>query len=222
MAARIRWKTTASAPGAGPAVSAVALSVVLAACTLSGCTSTPKSLSPPPQIPTIVAPTSVVRTPVMVDRALPDDCELIVPVDMVNQRVGRELAGGLRTIIGIPEASLGRTGKVDCYYDLGERQPLSAAPLVIGLATYVDEPTAKGRVADSVTAEKQEGGSVAEVDVGKQKASLVSTGGERLLIGSLGKTTFVARAKTGFVPDDQMSAVLSGLAAQSMTPIEDA
>ncbi|MEV0680654.1 hypothetical protein AB0I60_29475 [Actinosynnema sp. NPDC050436] len=187
-----------------------------------GCTNQPAPVAPPVQIPTILAPTTVVRTPVMVDRELPDDCELIVPVEVVNAKIGREVQAEVRTIVGIPEPSLARTSKIDCYYDLAEKQPLAAAPLIIGLATYADEASAKERVAESIAAERAEGGSVAEVDVGKQKASLISTPGERLLLGSLGKTTFVARAKVGFVPDDKMSAVLSALAAQSMTPIEEA
>jgi hypothetical protein len=194
--------------------------LVVAAC--AACSTEAPPPAPPPQIPTIHPPSSVTRTPVMVDRPLPDECELIVPVEVVNQRLGRELPGEPRQIIGIPEPSLGRTGKIDCYYGLAPNQPLVASPLIIGLATYTDEPTAKGRVADSVTAERQEGASVAEVDVGKQKGSLVSTSTERLLIGSLGKTTFVVRAKIGLVPDDQVTALLSALAAQSMTPIEDA
>ncbi|WP_433263291.1 hypothetical protein ACQPZF_31805 [Actinosynnema sp. CS-041913] len=196
--------------------------VLAASAALSGCSSQPEQdpAAPPPQIPTIVAPTSASRTPVMTDRELLDDCELILPVELVNQHLGRELQGELKHIIGVPEPSLGRTKKIDCYYEVPERQPLTAAPLIIGLATYVDEPTAKNRVADSVNAERQEGASVAEVDVGKQKGQLVSTNAERLVIGSLGKTTFVARAKTGFVPDDKMSAFLTTLAAQSMTPIE--
>lgn len=177
--------------------------------------------APPPQIPKIVAPTSASRTPVMMDRPLPDDCELVVPVEVVNQRLGRELPGDPRLIIGIPEPALGRTGKIDCYYGLAQGQQLAAAPLVIGLSAYTDDATARGRVTDSVSAERQEGGAVSEVDVGKQKGSLVVTRDERLLLGSLGKTTFVVRLKPGVVPDDQVGPVLAALAAQSMTPPED-
>ncbi|RKT56687.1 hypothetical protein [Saccharothrix australiensis] len=196
--------------------------VLAALAVLVACAREPAPAAPPPRIPTIAAPTSVVRTPVMVDRELPEDCELIVPVEVVNQRIGREMAGELKQIIGIPEPKVARTAKIDCYYDVGERRPISTAPLVIGLATYADEAAARERVAESVKAELESGGSSTEVDVGKQKASLVSTAEERLVIGSLGKTTFVARAKAGFVPDDQAGAVLSALAAQSMTPIEGA
>lgn len=198
-------------------VAAVAVAVVGA-----GCTAKPQAVAPPVQIPTILAPTTVVRTPAMVDRELPDDCELIVPVEVVNSKVGRESKGEVRTIVGIAEPSLGRTAKIDCYYDLDEKQPLSAAPLIIGLATYSDDAAAQGRVADSLDAERAEGASVAEVEVGKRKASMVSTPSERLVIGSLGKTTFVSRAKAGFVPDDQMTALLTALAVQSMTPLEEA
>ncbi|MBP2338142.1 hypothetical protein [Saccharothrix coeruleofusca] len=176
---------------------------------------------PAPPIPKIVPPTSASRVPVMVDRPLPDDCELVVPVEVMNQRLGRELPGEPRLIIGIPEPALGRTGKIDCYYGLAQGQQLAAAPVVIGLSAYNDEATARGRVTDSVSAERQEGGAVSEVEVGKQKGSLVVTRDERLLLGSLGKTTFVVRVKAGVVPDDQVGPVLAALAAQSMTPTED-
>ncbi|GAA1346723.1 hypothetical protein [Saccharothrix algeriensis] len=176
--------------------------------------------APPPQIPTIAAPTSASRAAVMTDRELPDDCELIVPVEVVNQRIGREMAGELKQITGIPEPSLGRTAKVDCYYDVGEHQEITSAPLIIGLATYADPPTATERVRDSVQAEREAGGAVTEVDVGPQKGFLISTGDQRLLVGSLGKTTFVTRARAGFVPEEHVRPVLSDLAARSMTPTE--
>ncbi len=197
--------------------------MVLAAVVVVVCAACSTEKSPPaapPQIPTILPPTTITRVPQMVDRPLPDDCELIVPVDILHQRLGRELPGELQTIVGIPEPSLGRTAKIDCYYGM-ERQPLAAAPVIIGLATYVDEPTAAGRVADSIAAERQEGATVTQVDVGKQKASLVSTKDERLLMGSLGKTTFVSRAKVGVVPDDLVGIFLAALAQQAMTPLED-
>jgi hypothetical protein len=198
---------------------AVVAAVVLVLC--SAC-STEKPPAPPPQIPTILPPTTITRTPQMVDRPLPDDCAAIVPVDVLHQRLGHELPGELKHIIGVAEPSLGRTAKVDCYYGVGDRQPLAAAPVIIGLSTYVDEPTAAGRVADSVAAERQDGATVTQVDVGKRKGSLVVTKDERLVMGSLGKTTFVARAKVGVVPDDQVGAFLAALAQQSMTPVEDA
>jgi hypothetical protein len=197
----------------------VLAAVAVLACAACSAVQTPPAA--PPQIPTIVPPTSFSRVPQMTDRPLPDDCELIVPVEFLNRALGAELPGEPRTIIGIPEPSLGRTGKIDCYYGLAERQPLTAAPVVVGLATYADEPTAAGRVADSVAAERGDGASVTQLDVGKQKASLIGTKDERLLIGSLGKTTFVSRAKVGVVPEDKVGAFLAALAQQSMTPVED-
>lgn len=198
---------------------------VLAAVVVLVCAACSTEKRPPaaaPQIPTILPPTTFTRAPQMTDRPLPDDCELILPVTSLHKFLGRELPGELRTIIGIPEPSLARTGKVDCYYGLGERQPLGAAPVVVGLATYADPAAAGTRVEESVAAEREDGASVTQLDVGKVKASLVSTKAERLLIGSLGKTTFVSRAKAGVVPDDQVGVFLAALAQQSMTPIEDA
>jgi hypothetical protein len=189
------------------------------ACALmvAGCAAEKRPPAAPPQIPTIVAPTSATRTPVMADRPIPDDCEVIVPADQINAGLGQELPGEPVQIIGIPEPSLGRTGKIDCYYGIPAGKPLPDAMIIVGLATYADELTARNRVTDSLEAERKEGAVITDVEVGKQRGSLVATGGERLLIGSLGKTTFVVRAKNGVLPDDKIGPVLAGFGAQSMT-----
>jgi hypothetical protein len=185
---------------------------------LAGCSNAPRAASPPPQIPKITAPTSVSRTPVMVDRALPDDCELVVTIEAMNAALGQELPGEPRLIIGIPEPGIGRTGKIDCYYGIPPNRGLQEAAVVVGLSSYADELTARTRVSESLEAERQDGGTVKEVDVGKQKGSLVSGKDLRMLVGSLGKTTFVVRARPGLIPDDKLPGVLAALAQTSMTP----
>ncbi|GAA1270122.1 hypothetical protein GCM10009634_11510 [Saccharothrix xinjiangensis] len=187
----------------------------------SACSPGPPPTGPPPQIPTILPPTTITWVPQMVDRELPTDCALIVPTDVLGTHLGQELPGALQQVVGIPEPSIGRTAKIDCYYGVADGRGIATAPVVIGLATYADEPTAAGRVTDSVDAERREGATAAQVDVGRHKASLVTTRDERLLIGSLGKTTFVARAKAGVVPDDRVGAFLTAVAQQSMTPLEE-
>lgn len=189
---------------------------------LGGCAQEAPPPAPPPQIPTIAAPTSASRIRPMVDRPMPEDCELIVPVERVNELIGRKMEGELKMIIGIPEPSIARTAKIDCYHDVPKGKNFAESPLIIGLATYEDEASAKERVAESVEAEKKEGGQAAEVDVTKHKAQLVTTSAERLLIGSLGKTTYVVRTKAGYLPEDKVKDMLTALAVQSMTPIEDA
>lgn len=185
---------------------------------LSGCSAAPREQAPPPQIPRITAPTSASRTPVMVDRALPDDCELVVTAEAMNQALGQELPGEPKLIIGIPEPGIGRTAKIDCYYGIPPGKPLQDAAVTVGLSSYVDELSARTRISESLEAERKDGATVKEVDVGKQKGSLVSGKDQRLLIGSLGKSTFVVRARPGVVPDDKLPAILATLAQQSMTP----
>ncbi|XVS62852.1 hypothetical protein ACQPYE_32020 [Actinosynnema sp. CA-299493] len=199
---------------------AVLAAMVVLAC--AGCAAVQTQPAAQPKIPTIVPPTSFSRVPQMTDRPLPDDCELVIPVELFNQKLGRELPGELKTIIGIPEPSLGRTGKIDCYYGVPEKQPIAAAPVIIGLATYADEAAAGTRVAESVAAEREDGATVREVDVGKKKGQFISSEDERLVLGSLGKTTYVARVKLGVLPDDAVAGVLAALAQQSMTPVEGA
>ncbi|MEU4742856.1 hypothetical protein AB0G02_20655 [Actinosynnema sp. NPDC023658] len=195
----------------------IAVTAVLAC---AGCSAVKPTAVTQPPIPTIVAPTTITRVPQMVDRPVPDDCELVVPVEALHQRLGRELPGELKTIIGIPEPSLARTAKIDCYYGVPKGQDLGAAPVVIGLANYGDEASAAARVDESVAAERQDGATVSEVDVGKKKGKLVSAKDERLVMGHLGKTTYVARAKVGVLPDDLVGIFLSSIAEQSMIPVE--
>lgn len=178
----------------------------------------PQTQAPPPQIPKITPQTTPSRVPVMVDRALPDDCELVVPVEVMNATLGQELPGEPRIIIGIKEPGIGRTGKIDCYYGIPPKQDLGAAKIVIGLSTYTDELTARTRVGESVEAERGDGAKITEVDVGKQKGTLVEGKDEQLLIGSLGKSTFVVRNRNGFIPQAKLVAILPVLAQQAMTP----
>src|SRR5689334_18330138 len=196
--------------------------VVLGAVALSVCvacsSAAPQTQAPPPQIPKITPPTKPSRVPVMVDRPLPDDCELVVPVEVMNATLGQELPGEPRIIIGIKEPSIGKTGKIDCYYGIPEKRGLDDAKIIVGLSTYVDELTARTRVTESVEAERQDGAKITEVDVGKQKGTLIEGKDEQLLIGSLGKSTFVVRNRNNFVPQARLMAVLPVLAQQCMTP----
>ncbi|MGW6934011.1 hypothetical protein ACWGE0_28415 [Lentzea sp. NPDC054927] len=195
-------------------LSAVALAVVCAGCNAA----VPQTQAPPPQIPKITPPTTPSRVPLMVDRALPDDCELVVPVEVMNATLGQELPGEPRIIIGIKEPGIGRTGKIDCYYGIPEKKNLPEAKIVIGLSTYTDDLTARTRVGESVEAERAEGAKVTEVDVGKQKGTLIEGKDEQLLIGYLGKSTFVVRNRNNFIPKEKLVAILPVLAQQSMTP----
>jgi hypothetical protein len=195
--------------------------VALSAVALAGCAACSAALpqtQAPPQIPRITPPTTPSRVPLMVDRPLPDDCELVVPVEVMNATLGQELPGEPRIIIGIKEPGIGRTGKLDCYYGIPEKGNLPDAKIIVGLSTYTDELTARTRVNESVEAERLDGAKVTEVDVGKQKGTLIEGKDEQLLIGSLGKSTFVVRNRNNFIPQAKLTAILPLLAQQSMTP----
>ncbi|MCS7478132.1 hypothetical protein ACFFQW_14000 [Umezawaea endophytica] len=156
------------------------------------------------------------RTPVMADRPLPEGCEMIVPTEQVAQAIGQELPKPTE-IIGIPEPSIARTGKIDCYHGIPAGKGLTDAILVIGVSTFADDASAAQRIAESTESERRDGAVVTDVEVGKQRGTLLSTPVEHILIGSLGKSTFVVRAKAGLLPDDKLPAVMSGFAVQSMT-----
>jgi hypothetical protein len=195
------------------------MGLVLTACAgvLAGCGGEePREPAPPPRIPVIAPPSSAVATPVMADRPVPDDCELVVPAEDVSSVVGKDLAAPVQ-IVGIPEPAVARTAKLDCYYGVPEGKQVGDAAVIIGLSNFADEASATKRITESVDAEKQEGAAVEQIDVGKQKASYVVTKEERFVAGTIGKSSFVVRAKPDTLPDDRVKAVLADLAARSMT-----
>ena len=98
------------------------------------------------------------------------------------------------------------------------KKNLPDAPIVIGLSTYSDDLTARTRVGESIEAERQDGAKITEVDVGKQKGTLIEGKDEKLLIGYLGKSTFVVRSRHNFIPQERLMAILPVLAQLSMTP----
>lgn len=196
-----------------------ATAVVLAAGlgAVAGC-ATPKAPAAMPPIPKIEVTTDSSATPTPTDRPLPDDCVQVARAVDVDKIVGHDLTGDPARILGIPEPSLGRTARLDCYYGVPDDKPVAAAAVVIGLATYVDPATAAQRVKDSADAERQDGSQVGDQLVGKDHAALVTSKDERMLMGVLGKTTYVLRIKNGVVPDDKVGQVLSDLAQLALTP----
>ncbi|KAA2261656.1 hypothetical protein F0L68_16240 [Solihabitans fulvus] len=185
---------------------------------LTGCAAAKRAPVAAPQIPTIVASTAVTTTVAPADRPLPDDCKLVVPAVDVDGVVGQPLDGQPARILGVPEPTVGRTGKLDCYYGIPEGRTIASAAIVIGLATYADEASAQQRVRDSVDSERQDGAGVADIAVEKMQGKLVTGKTERMVIGSLGRTTYVVRAKNGVFPDDKVGAALAALAVKALTP----
>ncbi|WP_199438847.1 hypothetical protein [Umezawaea beigongshangensis] len=199
----------------GGAVAALVL--VTCAGVLAGCGSEePRESAPPPSVPVIAPPASAVATSVMADRPVPDDCELVVPAEDVSAVVGKDLAKPVE-IVGVPEPAVARTAKLDCYYGVPEGRQVGDAAVIIGLSNFSDEASATQRITESVDAEKQEGATVEQIDVGEQKASYVVTKEERFVAGTIGRSSFVVRAKPDALPDDRVKAVLADLAARSMT-----
>ena len=76
---------------------------------------------------------------------LPAGCDAVLPFTDLDQALGRPLFGGSRTVVGVAQPSIGRTGRVTCQYGLAPNGK-GAAPLEVGLSTYKDAASAADRV----------------------------------------------------------------------------
>lgn len=82
---------------------------------------------------------------------LPAGCESLLPFTDLDQALGRPLFGETRQVTGVAQASIGRTGRLTCFYGLG-KGGRGKAPVEVGVSTYRDAESATQRVAATVAA----------------------------------------------------------------------
>jgi hypothetical protein len=179
---------------------------------------TPKAPAAMPPIPKIEVTTDSSATAVPSDRPLPDDCVQVARAVDVDKVVGHDLDGDPDRILGVPEPAVGLTARLACYYGIPDGKPRDVAAVLIELATYVDPAAASERVRNIADAERQDGSQVGDQVVGKDHAALVTSKDQRMLLGTLGKTTYRLIIRNGVVPDDKVGQVLSDLAVLALTP----
>jgi hypothetical protein len=178
--------------------------------------------SPPldtPAIPTFT--TSTTPPPVTRGkRPVPKTCAGVVSQQEVEIAVGKQLNGDAQEIVGVPEPSIGRTARLDCYYGIAGGKTRADASVMVGIATYKDDQSAQERLSSSVQAEQNSGAKATDVKVGPDSGVLLTGGDGNMftLVVAHGPTSVVINAAHNLVSSSKMQAVLIKIADRALAP----
>jgi hypothetical protein len=191
----------------------VGLTVLVAALALGGCTHS----APPRESPAVPVIGSS-RPKAGGERTVPDDCDAVATLDDLTRMLHNFVPGPVRRIVGVPQDDIGRTARLDCYYGLAADQPTAAAPIWIGLTSYVDEESARKRRTATVADERSAGGtaSVNDVVVGDGHGVLIRAASWMLVAGR-GRVTVVVQVVPTMVREDQAGQLLGQVADFALT-----
>lgn len=190
------------------------LVVVLAAVTaVPACTSdTPAA---PPKVPTFG--TFSASAPASSARALPKTCAGVASLGEVTDILQVAVTGQTLPVVGVPEPKIGRTARLDCYYGVPAGQPIAAAVVSIGVASYTDSGSARKRMDGTISDEREAGAQAADVPVGADHGVLL-TGTRRTLVAMRGNNTVVVSVALDLVPENQAGSLIGKLADRALTP----
>jgi hypothetical protein len=191
---------------AGSAVAAFAFAGLLVACS-----SSPQPTAHP-KVPTFTTSRTTSAAPV----APPKSCAAVAQAADVDQIVGHQLTGSANQVVGIPQASIKRTGRLDCYYGIPTGQAVTAAVLSIGIASYTDAPTAQHRVTLTVTSARNAGATTSDVMVGTEHAVLLAGAQTQELVLAHGNLTLLVRANNGVLTQATIGPQLIALAQRAL------
>ncbi len=151
------------------------------------------------------------------DRPVPQTCADLATPDEVGTILGMLITGEPQQVVGVAQANIGRTARLDCYYGARSGRPLSTATAWIGLATYTDPAHAQQRLTNTVADERDAGAQVNEVPVGAGTGVLLR-GRTWMLVAVRGTATAVVTIEPGLVREDRAGAMLGQLADRALTP----
>jgi hypothetical protein len=191
---------------------AVLATVLVAGCA-TGCASGEPVVDPEvPQFTTSAPP--VAST---LGRSVPKACEDVATAEEVGTILGMLITGEPQPVVGVPQASIGRTARLDCYYGTRRGRPLAESTVWIALAGYTDATRARQRLTDTISTERDAGSQVNEIPVGSGTGVLLR-GRTWTLVSARGKTTVVVTIKPGLVREDRAGAMLGQIADHALTP----
>ncbi len=192
---------------AGSAVAAL----LVAAFLLVACSSGPQTTAHP-NVPTFVTSRTTSAAPV----APPASCAAVAQAADVDQIVGHQLAGAANQVVGIPQANIKRTGRLDCYYGIPAGQPVTAAVLSIAISSYTDAPTAQHRVTLTVNSARNSGATTSDLKVGTEHAVLLAGAQTQQLVLAHGDLTVVVTANNGVLTQATVGPQLVLLAQRAL------
>ena len=187
--------------------------VVLAAvAAVSACTSDTPAAAP--KVPSIGASASPSASR---DRPVPKSCSGVATLNEVTDILQAAVTGQTLPVVGVPEPKIGRTARIDCYYGVPTGQPVTAAPVSIGLASYADEAAARKRMTSTIDGEKEAGAKANDVPVGPDRGVLLN-GTRRTLVAARGNNTVVVSVILDLIPEDQAGSLIGRLADRALSP----
>lgn len=147
---------------------------------------------------------------------LPASCTPVAAAGDVDKIIGHPLTGTSNLIKGIAEASIGRTGRLDCYYGIPPNQPVTAAVVSIGIAAYDSNADAAHRVLETVNQARDTGYTSSAVQVSGQNAVLLAGTRNQEVVLSAGMLTVLVAADNSVVPAGKAGPPLIQLAARAL------
>ncbi|HEV8560247.1 MAG TPA: hypothetical protein VGR06_28260 [Actinophytocola sp.] len=184
----------------------------LAALVVAGC-----SAEPPAARPNVPAVSSSAPVSSSAAKEVPKTCGGLATLGEITEILNAAVTGQTLPIVGVPEPKIGRTARLDCYYGVPDGQPVTAAVVTIGLATYTDETAAQRRLASTIETEREAGAKSSQVPVGPGQGVLL-LGAKRMLVASRGRTTVVITVIPDLLPEDRAANALSHIAERALTP----
>jgi hypothetical protein len=169
-----------------------------------------------PKVPSFTTPAATSSSAAA--PTVPKECTLFAVAAEVDGIVGHQLPGAMIQVVGIPEASIGRTGRLDCYYGVVPGQPLATAAVTIGLASYTDAAIAQHRAALTVNGARNSGAATSDVTVGTTHAVYIAGQQNQELVLTKGNETILITAANGVLAQGKVGDQLVALAQRALSP----
>lgn len=194
----------------------VAAGLLAALLTVAGCAQP----EPGPTLPTfpVASATSGTAAPAGPDQgAVPDDCARLVTAGDLGALLGLPLDSvAVRSTVGVPAPSVGRTERLDCFYSGTAGGPARGRTLLsLNAAAYGTPAAAAAQWTLNTDAED---GTKRDVPIGAARSVLVERGGEALLTVLYGSGTLTFTLPDRPLPRDR-AAVLVDLAQRVLPGI---
>ncbi|WP_219415141.1 hypothetical protein [Pseudonocardia nigra] len=156
--------------------------VALVAIALAAACGAPSAENTP--VPTFATPTEqrdASGAPTPADGEIPDDCVRVLDPAVIEAVLGLPLGSvGVRTIIGIPQPSVGRTERVSCSYVGTPAGPANGRTLLdVNASAYTDPDAARNQWRVNADAED---GDRRELPIGSASAVLIDRADESVLM----------------------------------------
>lgn len=178
---------------------------------ISGC-----ARSAPPSSSPAVPVFSTAPANAGVERTVPVDCGDVATLDDLTRLLDNLVTGSVQPIVGVAQTNIGRTARIDCYYGVPTGKPVKNAKVWIGLASYVNEESARKRLTATVAGERTAGATVSDVKVGGDRGVLIRNA-NWMLVANRGRTTVVVQVISVLVREDHAGALLGQVAEHALT-----